>query len=589
MSHEIRTPLNTIIGLSELTLSGEKLPLKTYENIEKIYSAGATLLHIVNDILDISKVESGKFELIPAEYEVASLINDTIMLNILRINDKPIEFIVNVDEVLPLKLLGDEIRVKQIFNNLLSNAFKYTENGVVEWSITFSRDGSDVWIISKVRDTGIGIHNEDIETLFSNYRRLDMKRNRSTEGTGLGLAIAQQMAEMMDGSISVESSYGGGSTFTLRIRQGFAGSTPIGAKTVDNLKNFTYTDKKRDRKTRLFRSQLPHARVLIVDDVQTNLDVSKGMMELYGMTVDCVTNGQASIDLIRKGEKKYDAIFMDHMMPGMDGIEAMKRIRQIGTDYAQSIPIIALTANAIAGNDVLFIKEGFQAFLSKPIDTTTLDNIIKRWIGNGSMSNSQSEPKNGMFDGISINGLDIDKGLSRFDDNNIMYLKVIKSYSHNTKQLLQKIIAFSENIENNIDEYIITIHGIKGSSYNIFANTIGKKAEELEKAARTRDLQFIAENNGELAKLMQNLINDIEAFTDNVELDIPEKESPDSELLRQLKEECAKFNMDGVNNIMKELEKYKYTQGQELTTWLREQVTLMEFSKIINRLSEGEG
>ncbi|MDR1496484.1 MAG: response regulator, partial [Clostridiales Family XIII bacterium] len=361
MSHEMRTPLNAIIGLSELELGEENVDGTARENLEKIYGAGMTLLSTINDVLDISKIESGKFELTPVEYDTPSLINDTITLNIMRIHEKPIDFRLHVDEDMPAALFGDELRVKQVFNNILSNAFKYTREGTVDWSIEFERDGDSVWLISTVRDSGIGIKKEDMAKLFSDYNQVDTKSNRAIEGTGLGLAITKKVVGMMDGDILVESEYMKGSTFTLRLRQGYVNDKVIGKNISESLMRFSYTDKKRDKSQKMLRAWIPYARVLVVDDVPTNLDVARGMMKPYGMTIDCVTSGQAAIDRIRGDDVQYDAIFMDHMMPEMDGIEATRIIREkIGTDYAKNVPVVALTANAVVGTEQVFLANGFQ-------------------------------------------------------------------------------------------------------------------------------------------------------------------------------------------------------------------------------------
>ncbi|GHS96272.1 hypothetical protein FACS1894108_00620 [Planctomycetales bacterium] len=379
ISHEMRTPLNAIIGLSELALDEESGD--AHENLERINSSGMMLLGLVNDILDISKIEAGKLKLVPVAYDTPSLINDTVMLNLMRLGSKPITFNLDIDATLPAALIGDELRVKQIFNNLLSNAFKYTENGRVDWRLTCENDGENVWLISTVRDTGIGIREKDQGDIFTKYIQADTKRNRKIEGTGLGLPIVKNMVEMMEGSIVVESEYGKGSAFTIRLKQGLASDATLGADAVENLKNFRYSRNKRDRHANMARAHLPYAKVLVVDDVSMNLVVARGLMNAYGMQIDCVSNAAAAIDLIRAEKVKYHAIFMDHMMPGMDGVEATRIIRrEIGTDYAKNIPIIVLTANAIAGNEEMFLRSGFSAFLAKPIDIMQLDMVINRWV-----------------------------------------------------------------------------------------------------------------------------------------------------------------------------------------------------------------
>ncbi|MDR3154889.1 MAG: response regulator [Deltaproteobacteria bacterium] len=383
MSHEMRTPLNAIVGFSELMLNGIAAPEETEDNLRRIRSAGVTLLGIVNDILDISKIESGKFEMVPVEYDVASVINDTVAVNMIRIGEKDITFKLSIDPCLPARLMGDELRIKQICNNFLSNAFKYTRQGTVELGVSCTVNGEEVWLMLSVRDTGVGIRREDVAKLFSAYNQVDTKSNRLIEGTGLGLSIALRMAQMMGGTIDVESEYGKGSVFTATVRQGWVTDETLAAEERAALESFKYNDKHSAAGHRLAVRPLPYARVLIVDDVQTNLDVARGMLRPYRMRIDCVTSGARAVSLIRNAEAKYDAVFMDHMMPGMDGIEATRIIREeIGTDYARNVPIIAFTANALIGNDELFLSRGFQAYLSKPIDMAAMGRVLQKYVRN---------------------------------------------------------------------------------------------------------------------------------------------------------------------------------------------------------------
>jgi PAS domain S-box-containing protein len=382
MSHEMRTPINLIVGLTDLLLEEDE-PVNLKETLNKINTAGNTLMGLINDVLDISKIEAGKMDLMPVQYDVASLLNDIITLNMIRIENKPVIFKLDINENLPADLFGDDLRVKQILNNLLSNAFKYTNKGSVTLGVDnqrYDRQGNDIWISFYVSDTGIGIHKEDIEKLFADYNHVNTQISHEIEGTGLGLSITKKFVEMMDGEISVESEYGKGSTFRVRIRQGFVSDKTIGKEVTENLRSFSYLDKKKQEQKRLLRSDLSYARVLVVDDFHTNLDVAVGMLRKYKMHVDCADNGQTAIDYIAAGEPVYDAVFMDHMMPVMDGIEATKKIRALGTKYAENLPIIALITNAAAGNEHMFLENGFNAFLPKPFNVMLLNSIVQRWV-----------------------------------------------------------------------------------------------------------------------------------------------------------------------------------------------------------------
>ena len=514
MSHEMRTPLNAIIGLSELTIGTDEVKGEVGVNLEKIYNSGLTLLGTINDLLDISKIEAGKFELIPVEYDIPSLINDTAALNSVRIGSKPIQFVLEVDENLPCRVLGDELRIKQILNNLLSNAFKYTKKGKVTWSITSERDGDQFFLVFKVVDTGTGIRTEDISVLFTEYYQFDSKANRKIEGTGLGLAIVRKMVQMMEGTITVESEYGQGSTFTVRILQRPLTDEVIGSTVAFNLVHMRYSQDKLTRNAKLVRIKLPYARVLVVDDVQTNLDVARGMLKPYEMQVDCVTSGQQAIDAVRDKKVRYNAIFMDHMMPEMDGIEATQHIRKIGTEYAKTVPIIALTANAIVGNEEMFLQNGFQAFLSKPIDVMRLDVEIRRWLRDKSQEASPHIPLPNDDDSTShdsweIEGLDKARALMQFGDNEEVYLVILQSYAVNTPDLLDKIRTCTES---QLSDYAIVVHGIKGTSYGICADTVGKRAEALEHAAKRGDFSFVSKHNAEFIKTAEELIDRINAI-----------------------------------------------------------------------------
>ena len=385
MSHEIRTPLNVVIGLADLILEENNLSKNVLENMQKISNSGNTLLSIVNDILDFSKIETGKLTLIPAEYHISSLLNDVITLMNTRIGEKPITFQLNISDDLPSRFYGDDLRVKQILNNLLSNAFKYTLSGSIELTVDcFNTEESgnekEVWLEITVKDTGIGISAENIKKLFTDYYQVENAASRKIEGTGLGLAITKRFTEMMGGKITVESEQGKGSIFCARIRQSVIDNTPIGKVTADNLRKFHYADDNRVVGKKFIRPDMSFARVLVVDDMQTNLDVAAGLLGKYKMQVDCVLSGRESVELIRLGDPVYHAVFMDHMMPEMDGIEAAIEIRNLDTIYAREIPIIALTANAIQGTEDGFFANGFQAFLSKPIDIIQLDSVIRKWI-----------------------------------------------------------------------------------------------------------------------------------------------------------------------------------------------------------------
>jgi len=384
MSHELRTPLNTIIGFSEIELNKSN---NSRDNITRIHQSGLHLLRIINDILDLSKLDSGKFEITPDEYDTASMISGTVDMNIIRIGSKPIQFALDIDANFPARLIGDELRIKQIINNLLSNAIKYTREGTVRLIISSKElEDNKILVTFIVRDTGIGIRNEDIDKLFDDYTQLDTRTNREVEGTGLGLSISKKIARMMGGDITAGSEYGKGSCFTARIIQERAhggGTAVIGEETALALRRSHHflnqaTEKSDgiqlsagDRKSSALRST-----ILAVDDHLNNLLLIKEQLKPYCVHVDIASSGHEAIEKINSRETNYDLILMDHMMPEMDGIEAMKKIRN-NKLYAD-IPIIVLTANALRGMKEFYLEQGFNDFIAKPVDQETLYDVIKK-------------------------------------------------------------------------------------------------------------------------------------------------------------------------------------------------------------------
>jgi len=599
MSHEMRTPLNAIIGLSDLAIEEDRQAgdsrrecefcKKAATNFEKIHSAGTTLLHTVNDILDISKIESGKFELSPVKYDVPSLLNDVMSQNVFRLAGKAVKFVVDIDKTLPAWLFGDDLRVKQIFNNLLSNAFKFTREGMVEFGVRCDREDGTVWMTAWVRDTGPGIQPDDLSRLFTDYSQLGTKDNREVEGTGLGLSITKKLVEMMEGVITAESEYGKGSVFTVKLRQGVVSDTRIRHETERNLKDVHYFAGKRSRQTRIVRRKMSYARVLVVDDNAVNLDVAKGLLELYGMKVDCVQCGREAVDAIRGEKVKYNAVFMDHMMPGMDGIEATRIIREeVGTGYARSIPVIALTANAIIGNKAMFLAKGFQDFIAKPIDPANLNTVLEKWVRDKAMEGKPSsgiqvlpeETKPQIFP-ERVDGIDLQRGFERFDCDENKFLRVLHSYVVNTPPLLEIL----EKVDaGNMATYAITVHSLKGASRGIYADRIGEAAEALEKAATAGDFAFVSANTLGFLEDVRKLLVGLEEALRRINPK-PARDNPDATVLSRLATACEAYDIDGIDAAMAELEVWRYTADRGLAAWLRDRVDRMDYGEIQERIS----
>jgi signal transduction histidine kinase/CheY-like chemotaxis protein len=377
MSHEIRTPLNAIIGLADAELRTNRTG-EIGEDLREIRNSGAVLLAIINDLLDISKIESGRLELSPGEYRPADLLRESARMNLFRVGSKPLRLEADIAPSLPSRLYGDEIRIKQVLNNLLSNACKYTDKGSVKLRVWGEGEGPEMVLWFSVEDTGRGIREEDLKDLFSEYRRFDEEADRNIEGTGLGLSITKKLVELMDGGITARSVYQKGSVFTVWIPQKIADPAPVGTVNIFESSG-AYGVRGEERKIDYF--QKPGVTVLVVDDMITNLKVTQALLKPYGFKVSCVTGGRQAVDLFREGRIKFDLVFMDHMMPAPDGLETVRIIRnEIEGDHAKTTPIIALTANAIVGNEAMFLENGFQGFLSKPIDLGELDRVLRTWL-----------------------------------------------------------------------------------------------------------------------------------------------------------------------------------------------------------------
>jgi CheY-like chemotaxis protein len=349
---------------------------------------------------------------------------------------------------------------------------------------------------------------------------------------------------------------------------------------------------------RVVRSELPYARVLVVDDIATNLEVAKGLMKPYGMKVDCVTSGHQAVSAIRKGAVRYNAVFMDHMMPEMDGITATRLIRtDIGTEYAKNIPIIALTANAIAGNEKMFLDNGFQDFISKPMDLMRLDAVIKRWVRSPDHDRllaehqaSQPPPDpaqepaadHHQITDEAIDGIDLKKGIERFGSEEV-YLKILRSYVETTQSLLGQLHMVSRGT---LDDYAIRVHGIKGSSMGIGAFKVGEIAEALERAAKIGDFDFVSNNNKALINAAGLLILNIQETLDGAALRSgrPKKPTPDEDLLAKLMDACGSYDMDAVDGIMSKIDAFDY-DDDGLVEWLRKHIAITAFAQIKDRLS----
>jgi signal transduction histidine kinase/FixJ family two-component response regulator/HPt (histidine-containing phosphotransfer) domain-containing protein len=603
MSHEIRTPMNAIIGIAQIQLQKENLPDEYASALRMINNSGNNLMGIINDILDLSKIETGKLELNLSEYDMPSLINDTVQLNIVRIGSKPIEFKLDVDENLPSRLYGDELRLKQILNNLLSNAIKYTEKGQVKLTVNHTAAGekgqpdSPITLRFIVEDTGQGMKGEDQNQLFSEYLRFNAEANRGTEGTGLGLNITRSLVQMMDGAITVESEYGKGSKFTVTVKQKAVEAPVIGAEVAQQLCNFMFTDDRQIAKLHITREFMPNGSVLVVDDVDTNLYVAEGLLAPYKLKIETANSGFEAIDKVqatRGGTTEsgvantYDIIFMDHMMPGMDGIETTEKLRELGYNGV----IIALTANAVSGMREMFIEKGFNDFIAKPIDISKLDEMLNRWIprekrGVGSEELGVRNEEQYLFPNIP--GVDTKKGIAMTGGTEEGYLRILSAFSADVEERLPLLQAAPST--SNLIEFITQVHALKSVSATIGAAQVSAQAEKLEAAGNSRDFVFIQENLGNFAESLAELAKNIRMFletnskTGNVETAVSEDTVP---LLRELEDALVsqKASSD-ILHILDELNKKPLDQKtREALEKISFQVLMTEFDNALQTVKE---
>lgn len=518
-SHEIRTPMNAILGMTQMILYSTKED-ETKDFALNIKNAGESLMTIINDILDISKIESGKMEIVPAEYELLPLLNDIDNIISVKLTDKNIRFdIQNADNV-PSKLIGDEVRIRQILINLLNNAVKFTQEGKIILDVQWE-SGQDEGVLKlRVSDTGMGIKKEDMGKLFGKFQRMDVSRNRKIEGTGLGLSICKQLTELMNGTISVHSEYGLGSSFYVEIPQKAVGSkcmSPYVHKVVETKEDHVFYTK--------------DVCILVVDDNQVNLMVAQGLLSQYHIQTELAASGQEAIDLLSKG-KQYDIILMDHMMPEMDGIETVQRIRRMKIPQAKA-PIVALTANAVKGVEAMFLSSGMDDFLPKPIQIADLTRVLKKWISKDKIVEESAEqgmdaeekarlqtafaPKQGTVYFAGLEFLDQEEGLGYCGHMESVYESVLKAYAEAYPASIEKIIAYDE--AQDFKNLAIQVHGIKGASKNIGADEVSEMAKGLEFASKAEDAAFLDEHMTEFMLHYTECVKRIyEVFSDVLDM-----------------------------------------------------------------------
>jgi PAS domain S-box-containing protein len=489
ISHEIRTPMNAILGITEMKMHDETLTPDIEEAFHMIRNSGNILLNLINEVLDLSKIEAGKFQLMPVEYETAGFISNTVQLNMTLLKNKPIDFKLLVDENLPSILFGDSVRIRQILSNLLSNAFKYTTEGVIELSICAEAESKTpnaaISLVSRVSDTGQGMTAEQVRALFDEYSRFNPQANREVEGTGLGMNITQHLIQMMNGSILVESEPGKGSTFTVKLPQGTVDSEILGRELAENLQQFRWNSVSRMKKSKIMYEPMPYGSILIVDDIESNLYVAKGLTEPYQLSVDTATSGPETIEKIKNGNV-YDIIFMDHMMPKMDGIEATKIIRNMNYTH----PIVALTANALVGQVEMFLEKGFNDYLSKPIDTRRLDVLLNKLIRDKQPPEVLEAAKATATQAGTAHretGNNSGKKTAALILTNPRLREIFIRDIGKAIQTLEELSKYQFHRDADKQTYVITVHGMKSALASANETELSALALKLEQAGKIKD------------------------------------------------------------------------------------------------------
>jgi signal transduction histidine kinase/HPt (histidine-containing phosphotransfer) domain-containing protein/ActR/RegA family two-component response regulator len=586
MSHEIRTPMNAIIGMADLLLR-EVLAPAVSRKVLNIKNAGENLLVIINDILDFSKIEAGRLEIIPAEYLLSSVLNDTAAIIRVKLAEKPLRFTVKIKGGIPDKLEGDAVRVRQVLLNLLSNAVKYTHEGSITLTIAGKVLGETVTLVFTVRDTGIGIAPEDMDKLFGQFSQVDTHKNRGIEGTGLGLALSRNLCRLMGGDITVESEYGSGSVFTASVAQKILNPAPLNAV-------FENAPTMANGKTgALFTA--PDVRILIVDDIAANLEVAAGLLAPYGMKVDTCTSGTKAVYMAKK--YAYDIIFMDHMMPGMDGMEATAMIR----GFNNTVPIIALTANAISGMRELFLEKGFSDFLSKPIEIAKLDTVVAKWIPANKKVKTGGTVKRGTFKGsagIKLPGINVERGINNVGGKAGEYKKFLAVFLKDAKSRL----AFFEEFRpgGGMHLFVTHTHALKSALATMGAPELSEAAADLEAAGKsadagtiaqklppfTRNLKILCAAIGDTLRLAHAATMDAASRMGNAGNVKALNTAAVKDSLKALKSALESKDIESIDHFMDELEKVSVdAKTQENLEKIADHILMGEYNLAVNTVN----
>ena len=508
MSHEIRTPINAVLGIDEMILR-ESTDSKILEYASDIKQAGSMLLSLINDILDFSKIESGKMDIIPVDYDLGILLSDTIDMIRSRAEEKKLQLELKIESNTPVHLHGDEVRLRQIITNILTNAVKYTPEGIITLTVSGKKVSEKaVQLYVSVKDTGIGIKEEDIGRLYDSFQRVDESRNRNIEGTGLGLSITMRLLNLMGSRLEVESAYGEGSDFYFYLEQEQLDDEILG----EDIQK--YCEKVRGEisvSTEQFYA--PDAKILVVDDNEMNLKVFLGLLKNHGMQIDTAMSGKEC--LARIEQNAYHMIFMDHLMPEMDGVETLRQIRELKTNRSKDAVIIILTANAVSGAREMFLEEGFADYLSKPIIAVNLEKMIQKYLPEELLTNNDLEQKNKIpatsdeaaRSAPSENGLvSWEKGKAFFMGDEELYREMLQAFLESSSAM--ELRQYYE--ESDFDNYRIKIHAMKANLANIGAMSVSDRAKQLELAlVNENNVSYVQENHDEFMKEYERVVSEV--------------------------------------------------------------------------------
>ncbi len=570
MSHEIRTPINAVLGLNEMIIR-ESREEQTLEYANGVKSAGNSLLGIINDILDFSKIEAGKMDILPVEYHLGSTINDLINLVAVKAENKGLALNMNIDRSLPTVLVGDEIRIKQCVTNILTNAVKYTEEGSVTLNVSYRKaDDESIFLRFQVVDTGIGIKEEDLSKLYSPFERIEEIRNRSIEGTGLGMSIVKKLLALMDTKLEVKSEYGKGSDFSFEVRQQVASWEELG-DFKEKYKEFVNSQEKYHESF-----VAPDAEILVVDDTPINLTVVKGLLKKTLIKIDTAESGFETLEKVKK--KKYDALFIDHRMPEMDGLQTLEALKKLEGNLSIDSPCIALTANAGERAREEYMEAGFNDYLSKPVNGELLEKMLMEILPKEKVHKADAAPillsNTGSDDAVSIGTEDVNKAsgscdvldkLSGIDlaeaekncGSRELLTDVVKEFLISINSKADSIEKFAQ--EKDYRNYTVAVHALKSSARLIGAMDLSEKAAYLEKCGNEENDSEIQEKTPQLLELYRSYNEKLAAINGDIdENSLPEIDEEElSGAFRDMKELLEAYDFDTADGIMNMLSEYR--------------------------------